>query len=285
MTSKDLFRTLAWRGSRAIAHKCGIFSDVCFSLASIYVRSYNNLNYDMASNGELAILDKLAKSQFSTIFDVGANVGEYSLACSERMPSAMVHAFEIALPTFRVLSDKIGAQKNITIHNVGLSDRCEEVEVFYNREHDGASSMVCGVSGIHPEKIDVLKCRVITGDDYCSLNRIESIDLLKIDVEGAENLVLKGFSGMFAKGAISCVQFEFGLANIYSRFLLNDFWHFLSGCGFELGPIMPDGVVFKNYDPRDENFEGAPNYFAIQRKRQDLIHAVRSSRRVGRQRA
>ena len=123
-----------------------------------------------------------------------------------------------------------------------------------------------------------LTAAVTTGDAYCRANAVERIDLLKIDVEGAENLVLDGFWDMFSQGRIACVQFEFGMLNIYSKFLLKDFWDLLTGHGFTLGPIMPDGVWFRDYDPRDEDFNGPPNFFAVHHARPDLIAAVRRGR-------
>jgi len=278
MIAKRLMRTAIWRASRVFARSFGGVSDALFKLASVYVKAYKNLNYDMESNGEFTMLARLARTDPRTVFDVGANVGDYSAACSERMANATIHAFEIAPPTFRRLVENVGAEKRIKLNNVGLSDANGELELFYNAANEGSSSSVRYVSEIYPEALEIMSCQVITGDHYCELNRIEAIDLLKIDVEGAEHRVLHGFKRMLEKGAISCIQFEFGLLNIYTKFLLTDFWRLFAAYGFEVGPIMPDGVEFMKYDPREEDFQGCPNYLAVHRSRPDLIQSVSNAK-------
>jgi hypothetical protein len=81
-------------------------------------------------------------------------------------------------------------------------------------------------------------------------------------------------AGSFERGIISAVQFEFGMINIYSKFLLKDFWHFVSKYGFVIEPIMPKGIDFKVYNPRDENFQGLPSFLAVHKSRPKIIEAV-----------
>jgi hypothetical protein len=67
------------------------------------------------------------------------------------------------------------------------------------------------------------------------------------------------------------------MANIYSKFLLKDYWEFFTLRGFTLGPLMPTGVIFRNYSVRDENFHGCPNYLAVHESKRDMIAAVKQS--------
>jgi hypothetical protein len=90
--------------------------------------------------------------------------------------------------------------------------------------------------------------------------------------------VFDGFSQSFENGLISSVQFEFGMVNIYSKFLLKDFWEFFSNHGYVLGPVMPKGVDFKEYNTRDENFQGPPNFFAVHKSKSKIIEAVKRKR-------
>jgi FkbM family methyltransferase len=270
-----MFGSLAWKMSRVVARSGGPFSRLLYSAATIYVRSYKNLDYDMTSNGEFRLLNRLGKLDTKTIFDVGANKGDYTQACLSSFPNAFVHAFEIAPATFKKLQANLSSSGRVRLNEFGLSDRSGTFDINYNPEHDGSSSLLSGVTAIHDSVWQKVPVRVTTGDDYVRDNLIPLIDLLKIDVEGAENLVLEGFRNTLAKGGVSSVQFEFGLANIYSKFLLNDFWNLLGGHGFVLGPIMPDGVEFKDYDPCDEDFQGTPNFFAVHKDRSDMISAVR----------
>ncbi len=270
-----MFGNLAWKASRAVARSRGPLPRLLYSAATVYVRSYKNLNYDMTSNGEFLLLSRLARLNIRTVFDVGANQGAYVNACLSRFPNASIHAFEIAPPTFKKLHANLASSERVLLNAYGLSDTVGTLEINYNPDHDGASSLLNEVKEIHDARWQKVSVGVTTGDRYLSDHPVPLVDLLKIDVEGAENLVLEGFRDTLAQGRISSIQFEFGLANIYSKFLLNDFWKLLGGHGFVLGPIMPDGVDFKDYDPCDEDFQGTPNFFAVRKDRPDMISAVR----------
>jgi hypothetical protein len=148
------------------------------------------------------------------------------------------------------------------------------LEINYNPDDDGKSSIIEGAS-IHNAKWQKLQVDAITGDSYVTRSDISQIDLLKMDVEGAEHLVLDGLSETLSAGKIRTIQFEFGMVNIYSRFLLKDYWSLLSGYGFTIGPIMPDGVAFMDYDPCNEDFRGPPNFVAVHRSQSPIIKDVR----------
>jgi hypothetical protein len=70
-----------------------------------YQSWYGNVNYDLESNGEGAVLDTVARFAPRVIFDVGANVGDWSQAAASRCSTAALHAFEISPPTFERLRE------------------------------------------------------------------------------------------------------------------------------------------------------------------------------------
>ncbi len=103
---------------------------------------------------------------------------------------------------------------------------------------------------------------------------IAKIDLLKIDTEGAEHLVLRGFGDNLSPDRIPVIQFEYGLINISAKFLLRDFYAFFEARGYQVGKLMPAGVRFRSYQFEDEDFIG-PNYVAA------APEAVRFWRKAG----
>ena len=88
------------------------------------------------------------------------------------------------------------------------------------------------------------------GTRICRERGIESIDFLKIDVEGGEQRVLAGFDGLLAAHAIKAIQFEYGLTNIVSRVFLADLYDRLGAHGYAIGKIFPKRVDFTPYDGR-----------------------------------
>ena len=50
----------------------------------------------------------------------------------------------------------------------------------------------------------------MTLDHYCDINNINSIDFIKIDVEGAEKMIIEGGNNMFKEKKIKAGLFEIG---------------------------------------------------------------------------
>lgn len=258
---------------RLISQNLGPISFGLYQAANLYTKSYMNVNHDMRTNGEFYLLDRLAGFNIQTVFDVGANKGEYTNACLTKFQAARIHAFEIVPETHARFISNVRSDR-VVINNFGLADRPGDIEINYNPKKDGLSSLIEGTD-INKGQWTTRGVEIRCGDEYCRANDIKSIDFLKMDVEGAENLVLLGLDDMLSSNRIKVIQFEFGMINIYSKFLLIDFWKVLEGHGFRLGPMMPKGVDFMEYNPRNENFQGPPNYVAVHSSRPDLIDAVR----------
>lgn len=114
-------------------------------------------------------------------------------------------------------------------------------------------------------------CEVTTGLNYMKSRNLDGIDLLKIDVEGMDLKVLKGFGERLRD--IRAIQFEYGVFNIASRDLLIDFFNLLKGYDFEIGKIYPRHVEFFEYHFSREDF-GGHNYLAVKKSEKDLIHLL-----------
>ncbi|SCX79220.1 FkbM family methyltransferase [Thiohalorhabdus denitrificans] len=237
---------------------------VCLS----YIKAYENVNYDYRVNGEKYLIKILKEFSPQTVFDVGANRGEWTRMAKEFLPIAEVHAFEVVSGTFARLNENLKDQQGVYLNNFGLSAKTGNSRIFMDAEKDTHSTMITNELGreyFHLEEVQTKR-----GEEYCAENGIEFIDLLKVDVEGAENLVLDGFSDMLDEGRISVIQFEYTPLNIYSRFLLKDFYGLLSAKGYSVGKLYPYGVAFKKYTPSDEDFKG-PNYVAVHESRPETI--------------
>jgi FkbM family methyltransferase len=241
----------------------------------LYHQTYENRNYNFHDNGEAFVLKKVqAHSVIKTVFDVGANVGDWSAIAAGLFPEAKIYAFEILPNIFAQLEDKLKITHNVKAYNVGLSDKEEETLVNYVEANSALSTCLDDFSeefhGLTPKREH---CQTITGDIFCERNSIQQIDFLKIDVEGFEGKVLKGFEGLLKKGAVKAIQFEYGYASLSSNFFLKDFYKLFNHYNMTGGKIYPAGVDFSSYNYMKEDFIG-PNYLAIQRSEVDLIKAL-----------
>ena len=238
-----------------------------------YIGFYENRHYDIAENGEVAVLDSLCGFDMRTIFDVGAHTGNWAAAAIERFPHASIHCFEIVDETAATLERRFDGNARLIVNREGLSDESGATNV---RTYEGRSDIATLYS--YPEQKEACVIRgaeVIRGDEYIVSRQIERIDFLKLDVEGAELKVLKGLERALAAGIVSIIQFEYGMVNIVAGFFLRDLYALLCSAGFAIGKIFPTYVDFRPYNLAAEDFHG-PNYLAVRSDRPDLIERVRT---------
>jgi FkbM family methyltransferase len=225
--------------------------------------------YNWHDNGEKWLLNRLAAFRPSTIFDVGANVGDWSALAHQAIPNAQIHSFEIIDGTYAALRKRLSNHRGVHLNNFGLSDKSGTITMRLFDSSNGLASHVAFPHGSYSEAV----CPVRRGDEYMRDNGIERIDFLKIDVEGAEHLVLNGFGTAIGSGQIDVIQFEYGKVNILTHFLLGDFYDFLEARGYSVGKLFPDHVDFRAYRFDDEDFSG-PNYVAVRKECSDIIDAL-----------
>jgi FkbM family methyltransferase len=242
--------------------------------------AWKNKQYDVRLNGEEALLERLRPFAPALLVDVGANVGDWSLAACRHLPSAVVHAFEIAPRTAEELRTNAAAAfpDRLVVNGFGLGDREGDITIYFSEESTTATSTMRDVfaisapeHGIH--EVSEATARIITGDAYLQEHGLERVDFLKIDVEGAELSVLRGFDEAFGRGAIELVQFEYGPINVRTRQFLEDYCRFFTERGFQVGKLYPEGVAFRPFGIDDEDFTG-PNYIACHESRRDIRDAL-----------
>lgn len=235
-----------------------------------YLEWHGNLSYELADNGEGFVLDTLARFGPRLIVDAGANVGDWTRAAHARCPGARIVAFEISPPTYATLCERTAGLAGVQCIASGLAERAGRVRL---RHYEAAPALSTASAYPHALPYVEIEAPVVAGAAWAAEAGVTHIDLLKIDVEGMEDAVLRGFEPLLSQGAVDLVQFEYGRVNILSRFLLADFHAFFAERGFAVGKIHPDHVDFRDYALADEDFMG-PNYLACRRDRADLLAAL-----------
>jgi len=142
-----------------------------------------------------------------TVFDIGANIGMWSIGAARRTGAAgKVHAFEPLNSNFARLEENLALNgtTNVLPHQVAVMDRAGDFK-FYPSPNNNS-----GVGRIVVDDWSGPHCLVegITVDEYCARERILSVNLLKLDVEGAEYLVLKGATGLLSSPLAPTIVFE-----------------------------------------------------------------------------
>jgi len=139
-------------------------------------------------------------------FDVGAHVGAWSLLAVRRNPGVRVHAFEPVPETARRLSEHIALNGAAgIIANAVAVGAAEGARPFFavERQNTGAASFYAR----RPDQREV-RVPVVTLDAYVERERLGRVDVVKVDVEGAEMLVFQGATRLLASDDAPIVFFE-----------------------------------------------------------------------------
>ena len=233
-------------------------------------RRWANVNYSGRSNGEWRVIAALEVIDPQLVIDVGANRGDWSANVRQRYPLCHIHALEILPATFARLQMRAADWQHATLSNIGLAAEPGTAKI-YTSPDDDLTSTAYPLAGLaehaaHYSGSEV--CPVTTGAAYMQEHGIERIDMLKIDVEGMDLQVIKGYGDRLSQ--IRVIQFEYGIFNIASRDLLIDFHALLTSAGFLVGKIYPRTVQFFDYHYVREDFLGN-NFLAVKEDETELL--------------
>ena len=209
-----------------------------------------NFGSDKISGEEYFVKNYISKIGKGIIFDVGANVGDYSKSLRKSNPNVEIYSFEPHPVTFQKLLENMECL-DIKLFNVGVGSEGGRLKLYDYADNDGsvhASLYKEVIEKIHKGKSVEHEVKIITLEAFANEHEIERVHLLKIDTEGHEMAVLKGFELFISANKVDLIHFEFNEMNIASRIFFKDFWEFLPN--YDFYRMLPDGLVpIRNYSP------------------------------------
>lgn len=243
-----------------------------------YVRWVDGFSFDFGKNGEAFLLKQLGQINPETVLDIGANVGNWSQEALSALPGTRIHAFELSQSTYATLSKRFAEDSRVQVNNFGLADTQGAINYKdYGPDSTVNTILMKNILFDQSRSWQTQTATLTTGDQYCAEQSVDFIDFLKIDVEGAESRVLKGFEGMLAAAKIRMVQFEYGYLNGDAHVLMRDFYDLFDGLGYRIGLLRGSGVHFMDWTYKLNDFDSGPNFVAI-RKDDDALHDLVKAR-------
>lgn len=240
------------------------FYDDWYGIFKLALKGMNYGEGNFYNTGEQNVV-KIIKEKMAdkavVLFDVGANIGEYTNYLLQMFSDAEIHAFEPSEGTFGILNNNMNDSR-VILNKIGLSNETKEAILYSDEDGSGLASLYkrqldyYGIELSRQEKV-----ALDTLDNYCMKKGIFEIDFLKMDVEGHEINVLQGGSMMLKEKRIRSLSFEFGGCNIDSRTYFRDFWNLLHE-NYNMFKICKNGMhKIERYSEKLEIFDCC-NYFA-----------------------
>jgi len=192
------------------------------------------------------IFNFLNNLNIQTIFDIGAHKGEFLKSIRRLKNINKIYSFEPQKEIFEILK-LLNEDNKIICFNLAVSENLSTRYLKINKKSSTSTfseinstskwykikSLLIGGS-LKTSFIGSEKVETITLDYFCSKNKIENIDLLKIDTEGHEEQVLKGALNLINNKKIKYILIEFHLSKMYQNYNIKNLENLLAKSNFQL---------------------------------------------------
>ncbi|MEA5579599.1 FkbM family methyltransferase [Anabaena sp. UHCC 0451] len=156
----------------------------------------------------------LAKIPIKSVIDIGANEGQFARRITKIFPQAHIYAFEPLTIPFQQLSEWANHHpKKITAFNLALGDSIQQIEIYSHLYFNPSSSILrttqlCETVYPMVKEQEKILIEQSTLDDTISKFSfpLQEPILIKLDVQGYENRVIKGGIEIFKKSAACIVE-------------------------------------------------------------------------------
>lgn len=140
-----------------------------------------------------------------TVIDVGAHIGYYTRLLSDLVgPSGRVYAFEPHPDNLEFLRHNTRKLGNVEVLGAAVSDRVGSVTLHVSAGHSN-HSLIDG----YTEEEGRIEVESVALDAFAADKGIAEIGLVKVDVEGAEPLVMEGMTGLMKSKRVGALLLEF----------------------------------------------------------------------------
>jgi FkbM family methyltransferase len=198
------------------------------------------------------VQQKLMLNVPKVIFDIGANRGNTVIKYAKLFPTAKIYAFEPFLETFEILKDNVKDISNINISNFAIAEKIGETVFYSNKNEDTNSILSSSKIGLSSdEQVKTIGQTIVnteTIDSFCSTHKIDKIDILKMDIQGAELLALIGAIKLLEEKKIGLIYTETYFRRQYNNQpLFHEISKFLADYGYYIqdiySPIYGKGSI------------------------------------------
>ncbi len=177
------------------------------------------------------------------IFDIGANVGNSAAKYRSLFPKSLIYSFEPFPAAFDKLCKKFEKDTSCKKIQMAIADKTGIADLYVNQFNTSNSLLPRPKSGPRyytkgAEAIDRIKVSTSSIDDFCLKESIAQIHILKMDIQGAELMALRGAAGKLKEYSIALIYTEvMYLPHYEGGPMFHEICSFLSNYGYMLFDI------------------------------------------------
>jgi len=203
-----------------------------------YIQEMRHLRKLEVNYSRYKLFDKkwLLNSNIQTVIDIGANIGEFTLIFAELFPEAAIYAFEPLPDCYIELVKRTQYYNSVNSFNIGLGSKKGKVSIHKSSWHPASSFRE--MNPLHKENYphsadhEEVQVTIDTLDSILQPNSLNMNILIKMDVQGFEDQVIKGGLTTFHEASIVIVEISF--VELYKdEPLFHGVYSLLSSLGFE----------------------------------------------------
>jgi FkbM family methyltransferase len=161
----------------------------------------------------LELLEMLRSSDIKVVYDIGANVGTWSLLSRSILPQACIHAFEPLPEHQKAFLGNVANVERLTLHEIAPLGAENTSAMLYVTGFSDETSMLrpaeAGRKHFGTHEIAQVSTRVWRLDDYRRNQQLPFPDLLKLDVQGYELEILKGAAECLSRAKAVLTEVSF----------------------------------------------------------------------------
>ena len=184
---------------------------------------------------EVDYLKFLEKCEIKTVLDIGAHTGQFAKEIRGKLPQAMIYSFEPLKDCYQDLVRNMSQDQNFEAYNFALGDKESRQEI--NRSISSPSSSLLTMGNLHEEMYPHTKggtkeeIEIKCLDDIFNNSNLEKEILVKIDVQGYEDRVIKGGAHIISQARIILMENSF-LELYKGQALFDDIYEIMKRLGF-----------------------------------------------------
>lgn len=225
------------------------------------LKLFNMFGYKITKIDKSAFPDQFKffekrKNEEIVVFDIGSNVGDTISRYKNQFSKAKVYSFEAISDLAKQQEVLFENDNKVMVINEAISNE-KGITKFNVNYFQDTSSMLDINNDVMPDRYGdayqpqkQVEVKTTTLDLFCAEYNVDQIDIIKMDIQGAELMALKGAKDLLNEGKIKMIYLECSFLPMYKgQDLFSDIIIYLGSFGYSLHYIYNISTNFKTGKP------------------------------------